>query len=132
LRIPQPKGANANEAQGWFAMTAAVPTGHGSVAFRSLDAERLIKRWSEGRSSSTLRAYSNDLKHFAGWLGIFLGGPPLRAAEAVTALLGQPQGEANEIVRAYRSAMVEQGYLPALLSTAGSLRCGLWSPSAKN
>jgi integrase/recombinase XerC len=97
-------------------MTAVVPTDHGSVAFRSLDAERLIERWSEGRSPSTLRAYSNDLKHFAGWLGIFLGGPPLRAAEAVTALLGKPQGEANEIVRAYRSAMIEQGLSPSTIN----------------
>jgi hypothetical protein len=54
-------------------MTAVVPTGHGSIAVRPLDSERLIERWSEGRSPSTLRAYSNDLKHFAGWFGKFLG-----------------------------------------------------------
>jgi integrase/recombinase XerC len=88
-------------------MTAAVPTGHGSLAPRPLETERLIERWREGRSPQTLRAYSNDLRHFAGWLS---------TAQAVMALLGKPQGEANEIVRAYRSAMSDQGLSPGTIN----------------
>ena len=54
-------------------MTALVPLNHGQVVPRLLDADRLIERWSEGRSKQTLRAYSNDLRHFSDWLGGFLG-----------------------------------------------------------
>jgi integrase/recombinase XerC len=83
---------------------------------RVLDAERLIERWSEGRSKQTLRAYSNDLRHFSDWLGGFLGPVALGTAQAVTTLLTKPQGEANEIVRAYRSAMVERGLSPSTIN----------------
>ena len=96
-------------------MTAVVPPGLGSIAPRPLDAERLVERWREGRSPQTLRAYSNDLRHFAGWVGKFLGPLSLSAAEAVTALLGKPQGGANEIVRAYRLAMVGHGLSPTTI-----------------
>jgi hypothetical protein len=41
-------------------MTVLVPFNHGLVAPRTLDADRLIERWREGRSPQTLRAYSND------------------------------------------------------------------------
>ena len=83
-------------------MTALVPFGQGQV-IRALDADRLIERWREGRSKQTLRAYSNDLGHFSGWLGGFLGEPTQGTAQAVTMLLTRSQGEANEIVLAYRS-----------------------------
>src|SRR5438552_14022529 len=97
-------------------MTVLVPFNHVSVAPRPLDADRLIERWREGRSPQTLRAYSNDLRHFAGWLGGFLGPLSLSTAEAVTTLLTKPQGEANEIVRAYRSAMTERGLSPSTIN----------------
>ena len=97
-------------------MTALVPINHGQVVPRLLDADRLIERWSEGRSKQTLRAYSNDLRHFSDWLGGFLGTPTLSTAQAVTTLLTKPQGEANEIVRAYRSAMVERGLSPSTIN----------------
>ena len=57
-------------------MTALVPFNHGQVVPRPLDADRLIERWREGRSKQTLRAYSNDLRHFSDWLGGFLGRSP--------------------------------------------------------
>src|SRR5437870_806588 len=85
-----------------FTVTALVPFDQGQV-IRALDADRLIERWREGRSPQTLRAYSNDLLRFSDWLGRFLGNPTLSTAQAVTTLLTKPQGEANEIVRAYRS-----------------------------
>jgi hypothetical protein len=90
-----PRRPMHDEARGWFEMTVVVPTGQGSVALPLLDTEGPIERWRKGHSPQTLRTYSNDLKHIADWLGKFLGGPPLRAAEAVTALLGKPQGEAR-------------------------------------
>ena len=80
-----------------------------STGPRLHDANRLIERWREGRSPQTLRAYSNDLRHFSYWLGGFLGELTLSTAQAVTILLTMLQGEANEIVRAYRSAMIERG-----------------------
>ena len=97
-------------------VTALVPSNHGQVVSRLFDADRLIERWSEGRSKQTLRAYSNDLRHFSDWLGGFLGTLTLSTAQAVTTLLTKPQGEANEIVRAYRSAMVERGLSPSTIN----------------
>jgi integrase/recombinase XerC len=97
-------------------MTVLVPFNHVSVAPRPLDADRLIERWREGRSKQTLRAYSNDLRHFSDWLGEFLGPLTLSTAQAVTTLLTQSQGEANEIVRAYRSAMIERGLSPSTIN----------------
>ena len=51
----------------------AVPIDQALSSKRQIDAARLIERWSEGRSKQTLRAYSNDLRHFSDWLGGFLG-----------------------------------------------------------
>jgi hypothetical protein len=75
------------------------------------DVERLIERWREGRSPQTLRAYTSDLNHFARWMMV------PSAGAGIDALLRMGQGEANELVRAYRSAMVDQGMAPA---TVGS------------
>jgi integrase/recombinase XerC len=97
-------------------MTALGPFNHGQMAPRLLDADRLIERWREGRSPQTLRAYSNDLLRFSDWLGRFLGNLTLNTAQAVTTLLTKPQGEANEIVRAYRSAMIERGLSPSTIN----------------
>ena len=97
-------------------MTALVPLNLDPVAARLIDAARLIERWREGRSPQTLRAYSNDLRHFSDWLGKFLMTTSLTTAEAVTALLAKPQGEANEIVRAYRSAMIDRGLSPSTIN----------------
>jgi len=97
-------------------MNTLVPYGPGQVGQRVLDADRLIERWSEGRSKQTLRAYSNDLRHFSDWLGRFVGVSPTSTAVAVTTLLTKPQGEANEIVRAYRSAMTERGLSPSTIN----------------
>jgi integrase/recombinase XerC len=91
-------------------MTALVPFNHGPLASRPLDAERLIERWKEGRSPQTLRAYTNDLKSFAAWMKA----PSVGAA--INALLSMVQGEANELVRAYRSGLVERGVAPATVN----------------
>jgi integrase/recombinase XerC len=81
-----------------------------------IDGARLIELWMEGRSPQTLRAYTNDLHHYSDWLGKFVGGTSLSPAEAVTTLLAKPQGEANECVRAYRSAMIERGLSPSTIN----------------
>ena len=83
----------------------------GTALAQSIDAHRLIERWKEGRSLQTLCAYSNDIRHFSDWLSKFVGRVSLSPAEAVTTL-AKPQGEVNEIVCAYRSAMIEQGLSP--------------------
>src|SRR5262245_20825322 len=77
---------------------------------RTLDAETLIERWKEGRSPQTLRAYATDLKVFAAWIEAAYSGA------AVEALRGMGPGEANETVRAYRSAMVDKGVAPATIN----------------
>ena len=78
-------------------MSALVPFNHTPIA-RPLDADRLLERWKEGRSPQTLRAYANDLQTFAAWMKA----PSVGAA--ISALLSMDQGEANELVRSYRSA----------------------------
>jgi hypothetical protein len=110
-------------------MNALIPLAHGQVGPRLLDAARLIERWSEGRSKQTLRAYSNDLRHFSDWLGGFLGTLTPSTAQAVTILLTKAQGEANEIVRAYRSAMVERGLSPSTINRKLSALRSLVAPA---
>lgn len=84
--------------------------GPGPLPARQFDAETLIKRWKEGRSPQTLRAYASDLKGFADWMK---AGP---AGAAINALLAMGPGEANETVRSYRSAMVDRGVAPATIN----------------
>jgi integrase/recombinase XerC len=74
------------------------------------DVVRLIERWREGRSPQTLRAYTSDLQHFAKWMMM------PSAGSAIDGLLRMGQGEANELVRAYRSAMVDKGVAPATIN----------------
>ena len=90
-------------------MTALVPFIHGEIA-RALDIERLIERWKEGRSPQTLRAYANDLQSFAAWMKA----PSVGAA--INTLLSMDQGAANELVRSYRSGLIDQGLAPATIN----------------
>jgi integrase/recombinase XerC len=80
------------------------------AARRPLDAEGLIERWKEGRSPQTLRAYANDLQTVASWT------KTRSVGAAVSALLSMDQGEANELVRSYRSALTDQGVAPATIN----------------
>jgi hypothetical protein len=102
-------------------MTELVPINSGLTPW-TYDVERLVERWREGRSPQTLRAYTSDLQNFAAWMMVTTAG------SAIHALLRMGQGEANELVRAYRSAMVDQGVAPAT-STGACLRCARWSRS---
>jgi integrase/recombinase XerC len=70
----------------------------------------LIERWKEGRSPQTLRAYANDLQTVASWT------KTRSVGAAVSALLSMDQGEANELVRSYRSALTDQGVAPATIN----------------
>jgi integrase/recombinase XerC len=74
------------------------------------DVERLIERWREGRSPQTLRAYTSDLQNFATSMMM------PSAGSAIDALLRMGQGEANELMRAYRSDMVDQGVASATIN----------------
>ena len=91
-------------------MTALVTLPRGQVAPRLLDADRLLERWKEGRSPQNLRAYGNDLQSFSAWMMA----PSVGAA--ITALLSMSQGEANEIVRSYRSGLIDQGVASATIN----------------
>jgi integrase/recombinase XerC len=91
-------------------MNELVPFQGSGVPARALDAETLIERWKEGRSPQTLRAYVADLKVFAAWM------KSPGAGAAVHALLTMPPGEANETVRAWRSAMIDRGVAPATIN----------------
>jgi integrase/recombinase XerC len=91
-------------------MTELVLFKAASLPARTLDAETLIKRWKEGRSPQTLRAYTADLKVFAAWVKVSSPGA------AVNALLTMAAGEANETVRAWRSAMIDRGVAPATIN----------------
>jgi integrase/recombinase XerC len=91
-------------------MNEIVPFKRASLPARTLDSETLIERFREGRSPQTLRAYTSDLKNFATWMMVPTAG------SAIDALLRMAQGEANELVRAYRSTMVDQGVAPATVN----------------
>jgi integrase/recombinase XerC len=91
------------------AMTELVPLKPGLTPW-PYDVERLIERWREGRSPQTLRAYTSDLQNFATSMMM------PSAGSAIDALLRMGQGEANELMRAYRSDMVDQGVAPATVN----------------
>jgi integrase/recombinase XerC len=91
-------------------MNELVPFEGAGVSARTLDAEMLIERWQEGRLAQTLRAYASDLKVFAAWM------KSPGAGAAVHALLTMAPGEANETVRAWRSAMIDRGVAPATIN----------------
>jgi integrase/recombinase XerC len=77
---------------------------------RQLDAESLIERWQKGRSPHTVRAYGRDLTHFAKW------SDATTAGEAMTNLLAGSMGEANELLHAYRGAMLDAGLAPSTVN----------------
>jgi integrase/recombinase XerC len=91
-------------------MTALVPIGGVPAARRPLDAEGLLERWKAGRSPQTLRAYANDLQSFAAWMKAGSVGA------AINTLLTMDQGAANELVRSYRSGLIDQGLAPATIN----------------
>lgn len=77
---------------------------------RTIDAERILKVWSEGRTEETLRGYLGDLKHYCAWAGHAV------PAAAIDALLKSRQGEANELVLTYRAQMLADGLAPATVN----------------
>jgi len=71
---------------------------------------RLVAAFLSGKAERTLRAYADDLAHFA----TFCGQPtaPLAAA----ALLSRGQGGANELALAWRAELLERGLSPATVN----------------
>jgi integrase/recombinase XerC len=91
-------------------MNDLVPLSQTQLSGRQLDAESLIERWQEGRSPHTVRAYGRDLAHFAKW------SDATTAGEAMTKLLARSMGEANELLHAYRGAMLDAGLAPSTVN----------------
>jgi integrase/recombinase XerC len=79
----------------------AAPAIAGAVVPASSPAEQLLAAWLAGRSPETLRAYRKDLEHFAAFLGVPTG------AEALQRLLGGGPGNANALVLAWRSHLLD-------------------------
>jgi integrase/recombinase XerC len=77
---------------------------------QALDSQRLIERWTSGRSPNTVAAYKRDLTHFAGWMG------SASPATGMSSFLALTMGEANEKAFEYRGAMVDQGVAPATVN----------------
>ena len=67
----------------------------------SANAQRLVEAFLRGRNRNTLRAYARDLEHFATYLGVS------GAIKAAGRLLSCSAGDANALVLAYRSTMLE-------------------------
>lgn len=70
----------------------------------------LYEAFLAGRKAKTREAYARDMKHFAA----FLGETDAKSALARVVLL--PHGEANGLLLAYRSNMVERGLTPATIN----------------
>jgi integrase/recombinase XerC len=79
-------------------------------SLQAIDAQRLIKRWTEGRSPNTVLAYKKDLEGFAKWRKASGTGA------AINDLLVAGMGAANEILHSYRNSMVDSGLAPATLN----------------
>ncbi len=86
-----------------YAIVSKIITVKGATFMQSLltikNSSSLIQTFLSGRTPTTLRAYSNDLQHFAS----FLSKP---AEEALYSLLNCTQGEANALVLSYRHHLV--------------------------
>lgn len=87
-----------------------VPFKPREITAQALDPERLLERWTEGRSPQTVRAYTSDLRQFATWAG-----RPSTGA-ALNWILAASHGEANEIAHQYRSSMLDGGLAPATVN----------------
>lgn len=74
------------------------------------DPRRLVEAWLEGRSERTRQAYSEDLEDFRRFIGAE------DASVAATALLSRGAGGANELVLAYRTAMVGRALASATIN----------------
>jgi integrase/recombinase XerC len=74
------------------------------------DPRRLVDAWLEGRSPRTREAYASDLDDFRRFLGAEDGNA------AAATLLGRGAGSSNELVLAYRAALVERGLASATVN----------------
>ena len=72
--------------------------------------ERLIAAFLAGRSQNTRDAYARDIDYFAAFTG------DNEANRAMSRLLSLVHGEANGLLLAYRSHMIEQGLTPATVN----------------
>jgi integrase/recombinase XerC len=68
---------------------------------RDHPARRLVKSFLEGRSASTIKAYSKDLADFATFLGVE------STEDAAAQLLAASPGQANEIALNYRNTLLD-------------------------
>lgn len=90
--------------------TTAVAIGTRGALTRENRGERLVHAYLSGRNERTLRAYRQDLKDFAAFMGID------SLDLAAEALLSLPPGEANELVLTYRTHLRDRGLSPATVN----------------
>lgn len=70
----------------------------------------LVKAFLEGKSGSTLRAYDQDLRDFAEFMGT------ATPNEAAKVLVGSAPGAANALALAYRADLTKRGLAPATVN----------------
>jgi integrase/recombinase XerC len=78
-------------------------------ADRHAQVATLLQDWLGGLAATTVRAYSQDLQAWAGWMG---QEPP----RALDALVAMDSGTANGMAMAYRAHMRQQGLAPATIN----------------
>ncbi len=71
---------------------------------------RLVEVFLSGKSGRTLRAYSEDLKDFAAFLGV------QDAKSAAAVLLSKTHGAANETAFSWRASLVDRGLSPSTVN----------------
>jgi integrase/recombinase XerC len=82
----------------------------GIVRDESIEAERLVRMFLEGRNGTTLRAYAGDLEDFSG----FLGAEDVNSGAKL--LLSAGPGEANALALSYRTDMIKRSLTPSTVN----------------
>jgi integrase/recombinase XerC len=75
----------------------------------SLDTKSLVASFLSGKNALTLKAYSQDLRHFAKFVGAEL-------VDAAQLLLSKNQGQANALVLSYKTHLEEKNLSPATIN----------------
>ena len=85
---------------------ALEPASSAATPDPSFSAARLVAAFLAGRKPETIKAYRADLEDFQA----FVRAPTLD--QAASLLLARGQGEANALVLAYRTHLMDRGWLP--------------------
>ncbi len=88
----------------------AIADGSTDLAERADDGQRLYAAFLAGRCEKTREAYARDMQLFASFLG------EDNAKSVLARIITLPHGEANGLLLAYRSHMVERKLTPATIN----------------